>query len=486
MLGFKDYSIAKKLTAMNMLVTAAALLLAGASFFAYDVLSFRESMVRILSIQAEIIGSNSVSELLFNDKRSAEVTLSALRASEHVQYGAIYETNGRPFAAYWRSGKGEFFPLPAIPPGQPQAYHFERDELELARVIVFQGKQVGVVYIRADLQAVSDRLHRYEEIVASVLMISFLAALLVSWVFQKAISQPLVNLADTARLVSRDRNYSTRAASIGNRDEVATLVAAFNEVLDQIQARDSALQRSHDTLENRVRERTVELSRAEDSLRALSRRLLQIQDEEKQRIARELHDGSGQMLAALSMNLSLLQARASRWDSEAAALVNDSIRMVETILKDLRTMSYLLHPPLLEDVGLDSALRWFVDGFTQRSRIQVDVEIAPDLGRLSREVEIAVFRIVQECLTNIHRHSGSAEATIRLAREENNLCLEVRDRGHGLGPAPESAEPLRPGVGIQGMKERARQLGGHLEVQSVAGQGTVVTAVLPLHEPTVN
>ena len=220
-----------------------------------------------------------------------------------------------------------------------------------------------------------------------------------------------------------------------------------------------------------MRERTVELSQAEDSLRALSRRLLQIQDEEKQRIARELHDGSGQMLAALSMNLSLLQARTETKDSEAVAIVNDSIHMVEVILKELRTMSYLLHPPLLEDVGLESALRWFVEGFTQRSRIRVTVEITPDLGRLPREVEIAVFRVVQECFTNIHRHSGSPEASIQLTCEGDNLCLEVRDRGRGLGSRLQSGERFRPGVGIQGMKERARQLGGHLEVRSVAGPG---------------
>jgi signal transduction histidine kinase len=294
-----------------------------------------------------------------------------------------------------------------------------------------------------------------------------------------------VNLAETARTVSRDRNYSTRASGLGNHDEVATLVTAFNEMLGQIQERDTALQRSHDTLETRVRERTAELSQAEGSLRALSRRLLQIQDEEKQRIARELHDGSGQMLAALSMNLSLLQAKTETKDSEAVAIVNDSIHMVEVILKELRTMSYLLHPPLLEDVGLESALRWFVEGFTQRSRIRVTVEITPDLGRLPREVEIAVFRVVQECFTNIHRHSGSPDASIQLTCEGDNLCLEVRDRGRGLGSRLQSGERFRPGVGIQGMKERARQLGGHLEVRSSVVQGTVVTAVLPLHGSAV-
>jgi len=483
MSGLRNNSIARKLITMNMLVTAAALVLAGASFFVYDTLTFRDSSVRYLSIQAQIIGSNSISALMFNDKSSAELTLSALHVSTHIQYAAIYRADGTPFAGYWPGKHGEFLALPAIPPGQDQSHHFEGGELALAQKILFQGNRVGTVYIRSDLQTLTDRLHRYGEIVAVVLLISFLAALVVAWVFQRAISQPLVHLAETARTVSRDRNYTIRAATVADNEEVATLIAAFNQMLEQIQQRDTDLQRSRDTLENRVQERTAELSRAEDNLRALSRRLLQMQDEERARIARELHDGSGQVLAALSMNLSLLQAKVSAWDSDTAKIANDSIQLVESILRELRTMSYLLHPPLLEDTGLESALRWFVDGFTQRSQIAVSLEISPDLGRLPKEVEIAIFRIVQECLTNIHRHSGSTEATIQLTRDAENLCLEVRDQGKGIASDSRFPAGSFAGVGIQGMRERARQLGGRLQIQSAVGRGTVVTAVLPSPAP---
>ncbi|HUK24083.1 MAG TPA: ATP-binding protein [Terriglobales bacterium] len=485
MFGFKNYSIAKKLITMNMLVTAAALLLAGSSFVIYDILTFRDGLVRYLSIQAQIIGSNSVSALLFNDKPSAENTLSALRTSTHIQYAAIYGPDGAPFAGYWRGRPGQFLRLPAMAPARSETHRFEDGQLDLAQTIVFQGKAVGAVYITSDLGSLTDRLRRYEEIVAVVLLVSLLAALLVSWLFQRAISRPLADLAETARLVSRDRNYSVRAAPTRDNDEVATLIAAFNEMLEQIHQRDLALQRSRDTLEMRVQERTAELSKAEDSLRALSRRLLQMQDEERQRIARELHDGSGQVLAALSMNLSLLQARSAVSDPEAVRIVKDSIRMVEDILKDLRTMSYLLHPPLLEDTGLESALRWYVDGFVQRSKIAVTLEIAPDIERLPREVELAVFRIVQECLTNIHRHSGSTAASVHLSRDAENLCLEVRDQGKGIFRKMQSGGS-RPGVGIHGMRERVRQLGGRLEVHSAPGQGTVITATLPLQSPAVN
>ena len=479
MFGFNDYPIKKKIVAMNMLVTASALLLAGGAFFVYYVLSYRSNMVNYLSSQATIIGSNSVSALLFNDPHSAEATLSAFQASTSIHYAAIYEPDGRPFAGYWTGPHRAFLPLPAMPPGQKEVYEFQSDELVLAKAIEFEGKTVGFVYIVSDLHTLTTRLHSYTGIVASVLMLSFLAALLVSLVFQRAISEPLTALAETARIISRDRNYTLRATPTASQDEVATLISAFNEMLEQIHQRDLALQQSRDTLENRVQERTAELSRAEDSLRALSRRLLQMQDEERRRIARELHEGSGQVLAALSMNLSLLHSKGPR-DPEIRQIVDDSIRMVGDILKDLRTLSYLLHPPLLEETGLESALLWLVEGFGQRSGIQVKLEIPRPLARLPREVEIAAFRIVQECLTNVHRHSGSTKASIYVDRDEKELRVQVHDAGKGIALDPKLPGGHRAGVGIQGMRERVSQLGGRLEMHSEFGKGTVVTAVLPV------
>jgi signal transduction histidine kinase len=155
--------------------------------------------------------------------------------------------------------------------------------------------------------------------------------------------------------------------------------------------------------------------------------------------------------------------------------------LVSDMTSELRTISHLLHPPLLDEAGLPSALRWFVEGFAARSKIPVDLTLPPDLGRFSSDLETTLFRIVQECLTNIHRHSESPTASISILRNGNCVILEVRDQGKGM-PAqshgPWSA-PARPGVGIQGMRERVRQLGGHLEIQSGAG-GTSIRAVLPI------
>jgi signal transduction histidine kinase len=186
------------------------------------------------------------------------------------------------------------------------------------------------------------------------------------------------------------------------------------------------------------------------------------------------------MLAALSMNLSGVRADIDRLTKTTAALT-DSEDLVQEMSKEVRTISHLLHPPLLDEAGLASALRWYVDGFAQRSKIRVDLDCPNDFGRLPREVETAVFRLVQECLTNIHRHSGSATAKIRLHHSDHEVAVEVEDKGKGI--PTEKLDQMTsagiPGVGITGMRERVRQLGGTLEIDS-NGAGTKIVACLPI------
>jgi PAS domain S-box-containing protein len=207
-------------------------------------------------------------------------------------------------------------------------------------------------------------------------------------------------------------------------------------------------------------------------------RLQNLQDEERRRLARELHDSVGQTLAALSMNIGIIQTQSHKLDAAVARAVSDNAALVEQVSREIRTISHLLHPPLLDVAGLASALRWYVDGFSERSNIKVELEIPGDFGRLPDEVEIAVFRIVQECLTNIHRHSGSTTAAILLRQESDNLIVRVQDRGKGI-PREKQHELIEAGgggVGFAGMRERLRRLGGTLEIQS-DGSGTAVSAI---------
>jgi PAS domain S-box-containing protein len=244
---------------------------------------------------------------------------------------------------------------------------------------------------------------------------------------------------------------------------------------------EQVLRLAHDELEKRVNERTVELQQKNQGLRNLSARLLQVQDEERRHIARDLHDSTGQALALLSMQLSALEREAGKFNEGLARDISENREIARQISADLRTISYLLHPPLLDEMGLESALRWYIDGFGQRSKIKVSLELAGNLERLSRDLELAIFRVVQECLTNIHRHSESPTAQIRLHQSSERVTLEVTDGGKGIAPEKLSkiASSGAPGVGLRGMQERIKDFGGEIEIVSLT-KGTQIRAIVPL------
>jgi len=212
-----------------------------------------------------------------------------------------------------------------------------------------------------------------------------------------------------------------------------------------------------------VAEDVTERKQAEEELRQLSGKLMRLQDEERRRIARDLHDSTGQTLAALQMRLAAVEESAGLLNPSEQQALADSLRLARQSSQELRTVAYLLHPPLLEELGLVPALRLFLEGFAQRSGINVELENAPDFGRLAPEIELALFRVVQESLTNIHIHSGSRIAKVRLRRDLSSIRLEVEDSGRGVPRdlLDESGQMVLPlGVGIAGMRERLRQLGG--------------------------
>ena len=245
-----------------------------------------------------------------------------------------------------------------------------------------------------------------------------------------------------------------------------------------------------DALDTQVQFRTQELRRRNadilqqsDQLRDLSGRLMLAQDEERRRIARELHDSAGQNLAALGMILARLEHETKRDPARLSKSINEAQDLVQNLNQEIRTTSYLLHPPMLDESGLSSALRWYTEGLGERSGISINLNIPDKLERLVPEVELAIFRLVQECLTNIHRHSGSKTAVIRIAREADKIYAEVQD--HGKGMSQERLAEIQSrgvGVGIRGMRERVRQLHGELIVDSNA-LGTKITAIFPAKTP---
>ena len=268
------------------------------------------------------------------------------------------------------------------------------------------------------------------------------------------------------------------------------LIIALGETNRRSRARSNAveeqLRKEHEALDQIVTQRTADLDMANENLRELSSRLQQLRDEERRHIARELHDSIGQLLAALAMNIAVVRRQADKLDPAGERAVSENAAMVEEISREIRTISHLLYPPLLEVAGLSSALRWYVDGFSERSEIKVELDIPQEFRRLSDEMEIAIFRLVQECLTNIHRHSGANSAAIRVHEENSQILVEVQDSGKGipLDKQLELSSSHRTGVGLRGMRERVRQLRGSLEIRSDSS-GTTVTASLPLQLSSV-
>ena len=279
--------------------------------------------------------------------------------------------------------------------------------------------------------------------------------------------------------------YSRAVPLLNEKDEIVEWFGAATDVTARKEAEEN-YRKLAQTLDAQVRARTRELEqRNADVLRQagqvteLSRRLLHTQDEERRRIARELHDSAGQTLTILGMSLAQLVQKAGRSSPELATEAENIRELMQHLHREIRTTSYLLHPPLLDENGLSSALSWYIDGLRERSDVVINLHVSEEIGRLPGDMELVIFRVVQECLTNIHRHSGSKTASISLARHSDAIVIEVRDSGRGI-----SAQKLSElqyggsGVGIGGMRERVRQLGGEMKIDS-DGSGTRVSLTIP-------
>ncbi len=227
----------------------------------------------------------------------------------------------------------------------------------------------------------------------------------------------------------------------------------------------------------------TKLKRTEQQLRVVSGHLLNLRDEERRKLGRDLHDSAGQLLSMAKLNLSLAQEHLQSVNDRGKAYLEECCSLIDQALSEVRTISYLLHPPLLEELGLAGVLPWYVSGFSERSRIRVALDMPKEMGRLSRELELGLFRIVQECLTNVHRHSNSATASISLSLGDSQVRLKIADQGKGMAAtSAESGDQRRSrGVGLSGIRERVANLGGHMQIRS-GDWGTAIEVIFPSAE----
>jgi signal transduction histidine kinase len=468
-------SILRKLTLMNMLVSGAALSLACLAFFSYDQFTFRQSLVRMLSAQADIVGSNSVSAILFNDPQSADNTLSALKSSHSITSAGIFTLDRKPFAKYTRESAEDILTIPAIPERQVESYRFGNSHLVLVRMIVFQGKPVGWVYIRADLTEIDQRLRRYAAIALAVLVLSLIAALLVSFLFGRSVAKPIVDLAQVAAAVSQDKNYSARAAPSKEPDEVGLLITAFNEMLSEIQKRDDELRKAHDELEDRVAQRTRELLFANHELESFSYSVS--------------HDLRGPIDALNGFTYVLSKEYGSKLDAKAKDLLehirNSGKRMMQ-LIDDLLNLSRVTSSVLQsESVDLSAIARSIADELKSiEPQRQVEFVISPE-ERVQGD-----SRLLRIMLENLLRNSWKYTSTHPRARIEFGSSVEngrtiyfVRDDGAGFDPrsADRLFQPfqrLHPtaefpgnGVGLATVQRIVRRHGGEIWAKAEVERG---------------
>ena len=500
MFSIQNYSISKKLTWMNMLVSGVALLLACGGFCAYDLYSFRDALVRNLSIQAEIIGDNTASALLFDDSHSAEKTLSALAANRHLVYAQIYTHDGKPFAAYWRERAGRPLPVPLIPLGQSQLHWFRSGHLGLARLIIFQGKSMGIVCISSDLGAMNDRLNSYAVIIIVVFVVSLVVALLISRMSQRVISEPVMQLAQTVRIVSEQKNYSIRATTNSNRDEVSTLIESVNEMLEQIQQRDGALQRAHDELEQRVRERTTQLAIANKELDIRNREVERATQMKSKFLASMSHELRTPLNAIVGFSDLLSEGTPGQLNDKQKRFVNHIkqgsthlLQLINDILDlskieagqlELRSEEFLVKDALPEVLSTIQPLAMGKD-IRVEQKVESKCPVKADRVRFKQ--------VLYNLLSNAVKFTPKGGlVSIECVDIWDFVQVSVSDTGIGIRPEDQtvifdefrqvegSADRVQEGTGL-GLaitKRLVEQQGGQISVESELGKGSRFTFTL--------
>ena len=507
MIARQHKSIASKLTWMNLFVSGTALLLACASFIAFDMLTFRSTLVRNLSTQAQIISANTVSALLFNDPQSAENTLSALSAAHNILSAGIYSTNGALFASYSRNPADKIPSISPLAPGEMESHWFENKQIVLVRSIVFQGKFSGTVYIRSDLQELNTRLEEYLGIAAIVLAVCLIAALLVSSVFRRALAQPIIQLAELAKVVSREKNYSVRASLGRANDELALLIDAFNEMLAQIQQNEKALREARDELEERVNARTAELVRAKSALEAYSQSILHANEEleraskfKDQFLSTMSHELRTPLNAVLGFSELLteerygpLNERQQRYikhihtgGKHLLSLINDILDLSKIEAGRLQlTIENVLVPLSFAEV-LDT-MRPLADKKSQ----SLAREAAPTLS--VRADPTRFKQILMNLLGNAIKFTPeSGEIRLSAFLVDGSVRIEVRDSGPGIPPAEqqrifEAFYRMRDtdkkiegtGLGLAITRRLVELHGGTLGIESELGHGSCFFFTLP-------
>ena len=504
----QNASIAKKLTLMNLFVSGAALVLACTAFIAYDMITFRENIVHNLSTQAQIIGSNSASALLFNDPHAAENTLSALKAAPDILSAVIFTPDGQPLASYLRDRNERVPPPPVLASGQLEIDGIKRNEIVLVRSIVFQGKPTGTVYIRSDMQELNLRLLRYVGIAGVVLIVSLLAALLVSSIFRRSIAKPIADLAEVAGIVSHDKDYSVRATPIPQFGELSILIEAFNEMLAQIDQNEKDLRKAHDGLEHRVQERTAQLQAAKDEVEAFSQTVLRAKEEleraskfKDQFLSTMSHELRTPLNAVLGFSDLLTEERYGPLNDRQRRYINHIhtggthlLRLINDILDLSKIEAGRLHLAI-EDVPVSRCFAEALDTLRPLADKKSQTFVQHPTQNLCVRADATRFKQILMNLVGNAIKFTPEHGTIQLAAKQVGafVRVEVRDSGPGIPPAEQTRifeafyrlshsnkAPEGTGLGLAITQRLVQLHGGELSIESELGSGSSFFFTLPL------
>jgi signal transduction histidine kinase len=419
-------SISSRLMWMNLLVSATVLLLAALAFFFYDLFSFRQNLIRNLETSAQIVGANSISAMLFDDPESAASTMEALVSSPDVLGATLVTPQGTTFAEYQKPGSTQSIPRMPLPPGRFDDYRVTGQQVLVAHRIMFQGKPAGTVYIAAELTETTRRARQYLAIAAIILLLCMAAGLLISSTARRMIAQPLVALAEIARRVSRERDYSVRAAAHRDGDEIAVLVAAFNEMLVQIQERDTALNRAREGLEVRVQERTAALRAANRELEAFSYTVA--------------HDLRGPLDTVEGMVYILESLGAEDRAAERAEILRQlrqSTHGMALLIDDLLNLSRASTAALKRQQVNLSGLVTEIAGELKRSEpgrnVAFSIAELPEVEADAGLMRVALDNLIRNAWKYTSRHEAAC-IEFGAARVRGEVAYFVRDDGAGFDP----------------------------------------------------
>ena len=478
-----NFSISTKLIWMNIVVTAVALIVASFGFLAYDESNARAALVESLSTQAQIVALNSIAALDFNDPQSAHTTLSALAASPNIEGAGLLTPDGRLFAEYWRSPDVRVNVLPSLRPDKPQMQVFFSNHLTVMRNIDFGGRHLGAIYLRSNLDSITARRNHSLRILGILLVACMLAALLVSILFRRSVAGPIMQLADTARTVSRDKNYSLRAQPIAAHDELATLISAFNEMLAQIQERDAALLSARTGLEQRVQERTKQLVAANRDLESFSYSVS--------------HDLRGPLEIVNGMSYIITQQYGrdlSPGLRDCLDRIEDASKRMAQLIDDMLNLARVTKSEMhRERVDLSAMVRQIADELKQREpQRSVEILIAPDAAVYG---DTHLLRVAMDNLIgNAWKYSSTKNPSrieFGIRPSENGTVYFVRDNGAGFDPrsAQRLFQPfqrLHPisefpgtGVGLATVHRIMQKHGGQIWAEGAVGVGATFSFTLP-------